>query len=248
MKREIWDGEIDMGWEDLATYFSNVTSNYIDNVKYCADHGPSSEITRLINDNSCEKYLSIVELVVDDMPESFYYLTEDISNDGVSGLRLKQWIILGTITEVTLQMFLTIYLFDYENSHWRQWEEFASEDTKTAIADTINQLVKDGVIESEQGKSLKKAVKEEINSHTKPHQVEKIMLDEIISFYEKQSLVDEDDISLMRMIQSNRNGIHAYMERDMGTWNDMQYAFRYLGAIIELLTSKLPASIGDLDE
>lgn len=248
LKSEIWDCEMDMGWEDLAVYFKRVTEIYIGNLKYCADHGLSNETSRLINRLSCEKYLNIVELVTNDMSDSICFLTEDIDNQSVSGLRLKQWIILGTITEVTLQMFLTIYLSDFENSHWQQWSDFATEDTKSAIANVVKQLVDNGVIEQEQGKSIKKAVKKEIDLHIKPHALEKIMLDEVIAFYQKQNILDEDDIFILRIIQSNRNGIHAYMGREMGTWMDLQNAIRHMGAIIELLTSKLPVAMDELDE
>ena len=71
---------------------------------------------------------------------------------------------------------------------------------------------------------------------------------QIISFYQKQKILDEDDIGVLRVIQSNRNGIHVYMGRSMGTWMDLQNAIRHMGAILELLTLKLPVAIGELEE
>lgn len=52
----------------------------------------------------------------------------------------------------------------------------------------------------------------------KLHSVDKVMLDELILFYDKNDILDKDDIQILRNIKSNRNCIHAYMERNIGTW------------------------------
>lgn len=72
------------------------------------------------------------------------------------------------------------------------------------------------------------------------HPVEKVMLDEIILFYEKNEILDQDDIEALRSIQKNRNCIHAYMERNIGTWQDLQYSVRFFCALLETLTIRMP--------
>lgn len=72
------------------------------------------------------------------------------------------------------------------------------------------------------------------------HPVEKVMLDEIISFYEKNKILDQDDIEVLRSIQKNRNCIDAYMDRDIGLWSEMQYCIRFFCALLEILTFRLP--------
>lgn len=50
-------------------------------------------------------------------------------------------------------------------------------------------------------RSIKEAVRDEIKYHVKMHPVEKVMLDETISFYEKNKILDQDDTEVLRSIQ-----------------------------------------------
>ena len=43
-------------------------------------------------------------------------------------------------------------------------------------------------------------MRDEIKYHVKVHPVEKVMLDEIISFYEKNEILDQKDIEVLRSI------------------------------------------------
>ena len=61
------------------------------------------------------------------------------------------------------------------------------------------------------------------------------------------STLDEDDIAYLKRIQSNRNGIHSFQHRDIGTWNDLQYSVRFFCYLLEWVIFHLP-DISDYEE
>ena len=89
---------------------------------------------------------------------------------------------------------------------------------KNPIIDSINNLVTSNIITAAQGRSLKDAIKEKIKEHTVEHPVQKVMLDEIIRYYSSMNLLDDDELWTLKSIQSNRNGIHSFEGRTIGTW------------------------------
>ena len=101
-------------------------------------------------------------------------------------------------------------------------------------------MIQQGVLTSKQGRTLKEAIKDKIKEHTKEHPVQRIMLDEIIQYYSSQELMDQDDIFYLKDIQSNRNGIHSFEERTIGTWNDLQYCVRFWCYLLEWIMNRLP--------
>ena len=66
------------------------------------------------------------------------------------------------------------------------------------------------------------------------------MLDEIILFYDKNEIINKDEIKNLRILQSNRNCIHAFMDRNIGTWFDLQYCIRFFCALLETLAFRMP--------
>ena len=161
------------------------------------------------------------------------------------GWRNGLW--LGSLTETTLQMFLAFYIEDYKNTKWQQWEEFKIEQVQNPIFECIQTLVDESNLEAYQAKSIKKAIKETIREHTKEHQVQKVMLDELIQLYQKLDLMNEDEIFYLKEIQSNRNGIHSFQHREIGTWNDLQYSVRFFCYLLEWVIDHLP-DISDYGE
>lgn len=87
---------------------------------------------------------------------------------------------------------------------------------------------------------FEKCNKETIKKHCVEHQVQKVMLDEIIQFYKEQGLMDEEDIQFLKVIQSNRNGIHSFENRVLGDWNNLQYVVRFWCYLLEWILIRLP--------
>lgn len=240
MKDYIWDGKIDKGWEEMKSYLIEVSDKFVQKALILANQSNNMTVQKLVNEKSMQRFGAVIDAMSENMEDIFYYTYEDLEGNTVSGLKMKSWILLGSATEVILQVFLSIYIEDYQSSNWQQWEEFSESEVKSAIFDTLNKLTEEGKIRSEYVRSIKEAVRDEIRYHVKMHPVEKVMLDEIISFYEKNKILDQDDIEVLRSIQKNRNCIHAYMDRDIGLWSEMQYCIRFFCALLETLTFRLP--------
>lgn len=240
MKDYIWDGKIDKGWEEMKAYLIEVSDKFVQKALILANQSNNMTVQKLVNEKSMQRFGAVIDALSENMEDIFYYTYEDLEGNTVSGLKMKSWILLGSATEVILQVFLSIYIEDYQSSNWQQWEEFSESEVKGAIFDTLNKLTEEGKIRSEYVRSIKEAVRDEIKYHVKMHSVEKVMLDEIISFYEKNKIFDQDDIEVLRSIQKNRNCIHAYMDRDIGLWSELQYCIRFFCALLETLTFRLP--------
>jgi hypothetical protein len=241
MNTIIWDGDMDMGWEELTTKISTIAEKLTTKALRCAKYSGNDEIQKLITESSMDRFNAVISAITSDLSDGFYYEMEDLTGDiGGDSLKMKSWIMLGSAVESSLQIFLSVYLCDYNNSHWQQWEDFAAIETKETIAAAIKSLVDANTIEAAQGRSIREAVKDEIKLHTKLHPIERVMFDELILFYEKNKIFDRDDIGKLRNIQSNRNCIHAYMERTIGNWMDLQYATRFFCYLMENMMLRFP--------
>ena len=54
------------------------------------------------------------------------------------------------------------------------------------------------------------------------------------------ALMDDDEIFYLKSIQSNRNGIHSFEERTIGTWDNLQYCVRFWCYLLEWIMNRLP--------
>jgi nitrogen regulatory protein PII-like uncharacterized protein len=194
-----------------------------------------------------ERFSKIVLHLSELIKDGLYYQTEDIAESSQSATKLTAWILLGSLTETVLQMFLSFYLDDYKKEKWMQWVDFEIEKVKQPIMKCINDLESSDVIEKSQSQSLKNAIKESIKEHTKEHQVQKIMLNELIQLFAYLKLMDKDEIDNLKTIQSNRNGIHSFQSRMIGNWHNLQYSVRFFCYLMEWIIERLP-DIPDYDE
>ncbi len=236
----IWDGKIDCGWEDLSKLLVDTchefTSTMLETVKFA----PDTESKELLHSECMERFESITGVLADTIKNGSYYEYEDLDNKIQNALKLNSWILLGSLTETVLQMFLAFYICDYKKEKWQQWEQFKIEQVQKPILDCIQSLVDGDSLGVQQAKSLKNAIKDTIKEHTREHPVQKVMLDELIQLYEHLDLMDEDEISYLREIQSNRNGIHSFQHREIGTWMDLQHSVRFLCYLLEWIVYRLP--------
>lgn len=240
MVEYLWDGKIDCGWEELEIKVIETSNIFKDQMLEVVSHSPNKETQELINEETMSRFLNLARIMSEDIEMGYYYQYEDIENKNKSAYRLNAWILLGSLTECVLQMFLAFYIDDYRRSKWQQWEEIDVEKVKDPIIAVINNLVKDGTITSTQGKTLKNSIKDKIKEHTTEHPVQKVMLDEIIHYYTSMELMDEDEIFYLKCIQSNRNGIHSFEGRTIGTWSDLQYSVRFWCYLLEWILQRLP--------
>ena len=143
------------------------------------------------------------------------------------------------MTETVLQMFLAFYLDDYRNTKWQLWENFKPEQAQPIIS-SIQKLVDDEIISTSHARSFKEAIKDTIKRHTREHAVQKVMLDELLQLFTELDLFKEDELEYLKGIQSNRNGIHSFQSRTIGTWFDLKYSVRFFCYLLEWVLFHLP--------
>ena len=240
MTEWIWDGEMDCGWEDLSCLLVKKCDNFTKTLLETTSFSPIEESKSLITAECMQRFKSIVSILAEDIKSGVDYQYEDLFEDFPNAKKLNCWILLGSLTETTLQMFLAFYLEDYKNTKWQQWEDFKLKQVRTPIIECIQKLVNDGILEAAHARSLKDAIRDTIKLHTREHDVQKIMLDELIQLFSKLELFDEEELTYLKGIQSNRNGIHSFQKRSIGTWNDLQYSVRFFCFLLEWGVFHLP--------
>ena len=240
MVEYLWNGEMDCGWEDLGEKVVDISSKFVDNLLDLMPFSYNEEAIKLITEESLRRFQNLAKKMAEEIQNGYYCQYEDMENVNDNAFKLNSWILLGSLTESALQIFLAFYMDDYKNSKWKQWENIVVDEVKTPIIDSINGLVQQGVLTSKQGKSLKEAIKGKIKEHTNEHPVQRVMLDEIIQYYSFQKLMDDDEIFYLKSIQSNRNGIHSFEERTIGTWDNLQYCVRFWCYLLEWIMNRLP--------
>ncbi len=240
MNEWIWDGKMDYGWEDLAVFLKKSCCNYTSTMIDTVSCSPNEESKALLSTECMERFKCLTFLLSDYIADGIYYHCEDLTNDSQNAIKLNSWIILGSLTESALQMFLAFYMEDYKNTKWQQWDEFKVGSVQTPIIGFIQQLVDDGLLDIAHGRSLKDAIKDTIREHTKEHKIQRIMLDELIQLFKALELFEEDEITYLKEIQSNRNGIHSFESRTIGTWSDLQQCIRFFCYLMEWELNHLP--------
>ena len=240
MKEYIWNGEIDCICKDLAKLLITTSKKFTDRMFETTEFSLNYESKKLLTKKCMKRFQDITCVLADIIENGEYYVFDEKLEEETNAKKLNGWILLGSLTETTLQMFLTFYLDDYKNSKWKQWQNFEIEKVKTPIIEYIDSLVCDKLLTNDQAKSIKKSITKKIEEHTTEHHVENIMFDELIQLYIHLKLLDDDEICYLRIIQSNRNGIHSFQDRDIGNWVDLQNCSRFFCYLMEWIIFHLP--------
>lgn len=246
MNNLLWDGNMDLGWEDLAQYVCTSSRKFSKAMLETVGFSPVFESRELISPLCMERFVGLAGLLANAVREGEIFAYEDNDDNVQNVLKLNGWILLGSLTESTLQMFLAFYIDDYKKTKWMQWEEFEKERATQPIFECVQNLVAENILTAKQARSIKDAVKEKIKEHTQEHPVQKIMLDELIKLYQHLELIDEDELVYLKGIQANRNGIHSFQNRRLGSWFDFQYSVRFFCYLLEWVAFHLP-DIPDYD-
>lgn len=236
----LWNGEMDCGWDGLENKVVETSLRFKNEMLEIVVYSPNRETQELINQDTMRRFVDLARTMSEGLEMGGYYQYEDLENKNDNAYKLNSWILLGALTECALQIFLAFYIEDYRRSKWQQWEEIDSESVKNPIVDTINDLVRNEIITAAQGRTLKNAIKDKIKEHTVEHPVQRVMLDEIIKYYSAMELMGEDELAYLKQIQSNRNGIHSFEDRNIGSWNDLQYCVRFWCYLLEWILHRLP--------
>ena len=241
MTKWIWNGEIDFAWEELSQFITNKCDEFTKTMLETTSFSPNEESKVLISSECLERYKNLTQLLSESMKDYPYYYCGDLGDDLQNAKKLNSWILLGSLTETTLQIFLAFYMDDYKNTKWQLWDNFKTEETLQPIIKFIDDdLIGKGELSSKQGKSIKKAVNEVIKKHTVEHDIKKIMLDELIQLFRKLELFDDNDLNFLEKIKANRNGIHSFENREIGSWEELHYCIHFFCYLMEWVLFRLP--------
>jgi len=240
MNKLLWDGEIDCGWEDLAQLLLKTCRDFKETMLETTSFSTNEESKDLISPECMERFERIAGILADLTKDGIYHQCEDSSEDSQNAVKLNSWILLGSLTEATLQIFLAFYIDDYKNTKWQQWQNFKVDQVQKPITDSIQKLVDEGILDSAHAKSLKDAIKDKIKEHTKEHPVQKVMFDELVQLFSSLELFENDELECLKIIQQNRNGIHSFQSRTIGNWYDLQYCIRFFCYLMDWVMNHLP--------
>lgn len=220
--------------ENIKQYLSPEIDTFIKNIKKCAKISQDKQIHKLLNSKSVDRFEAISKSFALELPDS---IPEKERLD--SAFLIRQWIILGAVVETVLQIFLTVYLSDYRKSSWNLWKNF-NESFKSDIFKLINEKKESKIITKAQSESFKSAIKEKIREHSQQVMVDKLMLDSLIQFYEKEKIVDAQFVAELRIIQKNRNCVHLFSDRQIDDINQLIHSIYFLGRLIHELIFRMP--------
>ena len=101
-------------------------------------------------------------------------------------------IYIGSILEGSMQFFLLCFEKDFHESNWKIWEDKKKEDfeaIRNRICDLLTELADEGILSSDQRKSLKETIVSELKVRQKGKKIERIMLDELIRLFERFNIL-----------------------------------------------------------
>ncbi len=175
----------------------------------------------LVNIDS-EKYSNSLKKY-DVICSSFYHSMLNLDN--IEGCYVSS-VLMGSILEAFLQLFLLYYSKDYNNNIWKLSDNIDELNAlKKDISSLIGKHCSEGNITKEQKESLKKDISEQINIRTKGVRIDKIMLNDLISYFKSNDILldnkKENSIyDSMIKIRDGRNNIHMTSN---GTVKDREF-------------------------
>ena len=113
-----WNGEMDYGWEDLAELIRSTCHRFANTMLETTAFSPNAESREMISDKCMTRFESITYILADIVEQGYHCASEDATAGAQNASKLNGWILLGSLTETTLQMFLAFYLDDYKKTKW----------------------------------------------------------------------------------------------------------------------------------
>ena len=73
----LWDGKMDVGWDELSILIKRTTSTFVESIRNVVEYSPNPESQALISNDSLERFNNISDLLA------------EIITDGVDGFLIK---------------------------------------------------------------------------------------------------------------------------------------------------------------
>ena len=241
LEKLLYSQTLQIEWQELDKNLELTVNEFIKQSLLCAELSSNGNVQKLINKKSMEKFKSLIHLLQKDLSDIGLYEI-GIYDDSIEelGKRINLWIVLGSLVEMTMQIFLSVYLYDYQRSNWLQWEEFEIGKTDKILTGLIDELLDKGIINNDVSKALKNSLKKTIKKHTQVKEIDKIMLDELIQFFNKMEIIGSEEKEQLQIIQRNRNCIHAYSEREINSWQYLKESVYFFLYLLKKITARFP--------
>lgn len=110
-------------WDDLSDLLMEACCNFTSVMLKTTEMSPNIKSKEMITTECMERFGSITGIVKKIIKNGKYYNFEDLEKKQ-KALKLNGWILLGSLTETALQVFLAFYINDYKNSKWQLWKDF----------------------------------------------------------------------------------------------------------------------------
>lgn len=195
--------------EEMPYIINHISTGYVKTLRHLIKR---NEVKEPLTYLSIERLELVIEALNMNLTNSSYLKPVNYNNS-YKCVCLQSWVMLGSATEVILQMFLAVYFRDYEKAGLHKWEEFEETQVRNEIINKLEELQDKKMLSLENTQKLKKYIIKELKSHTKIPSVDWVKLDELISFFTSEEIIDGSLIPNLRIIQQNRNCIHAFSQR-----------------------------------
>lgn len=234
---------VEAGYVEVLDIIKTETLEYKCKAEKCGYISGNHDIAKLLSDENLNRFVAISNSIIFPLKDVDYDLITLFGLDNPIeelGRLMQCWITLGSAVESALQIFLAVYLSDYERSGWHKWEIFNSEEVQNDLVVAINDLKVKGCLNKDQANSLKDLIKKELKTRKSLPKLETVMLFDLIEFYRKEVKLDGESIAKLNMIREYRNCIHAFKARDLGEWEVLLDAMRFFCSLILELQSMMP--------
>lgn len=229
--------------EELLEIIKKESDGLINEARKCKYVDADDEIHRLLDEENLKRYEAVntaLKFPLQNFDYDFHQIIGTIDEVEELGRLMQCWITLGSAVETSIQIFLSIYLNDYQNSNWGKWEDFNHEEVKTSIVELIVQLRDSGHIEMNNSKSLKNDIKDYLKKKKDITSLENVNLQNLIAFFEVVVEWEKCNIDALNKIRMNRNAIHSFKQRQVDGWDDLVHSLKFYCILLLDLQSMMP--------
>ena len=121
MVEYLWDGEMDCGWEDLGEKVVDISGKFVDNLLDLMPFSYNEEAIKLITEESLGRFQNLAKKLAEEIQNGYYCQYEDMENVNDNAFKLNSWILLGSLTESALQIWMIIKIQNGNNGKILLW-------------------------------------------------------------------------------------------------------------------------------
>lgn len=229
--------------EEILNIIKEESNGLIDEAKKCKFINSDNELHRLLDDENLKRFKAVntaLKFPLQNFDNDFHKIIRTLDKVEEAARLMQCWITLGSAVETSLQIFLSIYLNDYNNSNWGKWEDFNYSEVKTAMVELIVQLRDSGYVKMNNSKSLKNDIKDYLKKKNNITSLENVNLQNLIEFFEVKVEWEKCNILALHKIRMNRNVVHSFKQRQVDGWDDLVDSLKFYCVLLIDLRGMMP--------